>query len=195
MKCSCPPFECMCSAMLGQQQAMQQSCYEGIPWNTATPHDPYHTPSHPEDLYHPCDFPRDLPPLGDVFQPDEIFQLDQPLRADTELPQERTLLDLNSSTCSFSTTSDLLFSCDVERTASFPPDLLALPDDVKPFPPQTNDFCEPPYHPVECPPNQRYYPSKSEPLYVIENLQPLDPEGFFQQPPTMYSNPQPQYHM
>lgn len=184
MKCSCPPFECMCNDMLGQPQNLQPTCYESNMWDSGTSQNAYNPPSQSEDLYHPCEFPRDLAPIGDVFQPDEIFQLDQPIRPETELSPERTLLDLNSSsTGSFSTSSDFLFSCEVERASSFPHDLLALPEDVKPFPPSSGEFypSDGPFQ--ECTTLQRFYPSKtvSDPLYFMETIQPLDSDGYFQQ--------------
>lgn len=85
--CSCPPFDCICNDLLNQMQSYQQhvtnvSCneYDTSPYqqNAEPPSNGYYNTSQNNEMfYQSCDF---APIHGDIFQPEEIFQLDQPLR-------------------------------------------------------------------------------------------------------------------
>ncbi|XP_075214177.1 uncharacterized protein LOC142320356 [Lycorma delicatula] len=97
--CSCPPFECMCS---GPIPPMPPTSNEMGSWlNTA------HTENQDpvfESLNSNSGINYDFSAGNDLFQPEEIFQLDQPIRTtDYCQPQDTsksppTLLDLGSGT-------------------------------------------------------------------------------------------------
>lgn len=102
--CSCPPFECVC----GYQTVVQQQYLQHSPTNYQQhSYDTYWTPetsvpnSYQETSQPQYDF-TNFP--NDLFQPEEIFQLDQPLRPDYSVQQNEiarsppTLLDLGSGT-------------------------------------------------------------------------------------------------
>lgn len=119
--CSCPPFECVCglqSSMTTYQNTHHQSpgMYNQQTISTDTPYwmqDQvqsnentlgYCLPSQvPQEAAYP-DFPAFT---GDLFQPEEIFQLDQPLRPDCPMNAHdvarspSTLLDLGSGTIKY----------------------------------------------------------------------------------------------
>lgn len=102
--CSCPPFECVCNyqPMVPQQYLQhsptnfQQHSYETYWTPEPTVPNTYQETQQPQ--YDFANFPNDL------FQPEEIFQLDQPLRPDYGVQQNDaarsppTLLDLGSGT-------------------------------------------------------------------------------------------------
>ncbi|XP_025269577.1 transcription factor glial cells missing isoform X2 [Camponotus floridanus] len=119
--CSCPPFECICSLQTNVPSypqshhhqttvySQQLSSTDGSYWmQNAPPQEDivgYCLPNQvSQEIY--GDFPRD-PFTGDLFQPEEIFQLDQPLRPDFSAnPQDTarsppTLLDLGSGTIKY----------------------------------------------------------------------------------------------
>ncbi|KAK6623034.1 hypothetical protein RUM43_008886 [Polyplax serrata] len=95
--CSCPPFDCICSDLLNQVQSYQQhmnvSCHQTNGYDpVACPHpgeeggdgtttNGYYSNTSQTNtsdmMFQSCDF---APFHGDIFQPEEIFQLDQPLR-------------------------------------------------------------------------------------------------------------------
>lgn len=106
--CSCSPFECMC----GQNNQNNNTQYYTPNYIQAPPADssywsaPHpHPHSHPQQeevllgnsyLYNPTTHETaesqtfDFAPMtGDIFQPEEIFQLDQPLRPDYQTFQEQ----------------------------------------------------------------------------------------------------------
>ncbi|OAD58603.1 Transcription factor glial cells missing [Eufriesea mexicana] len=119
--CSCPPFECMCglqtnasayqqshhhqTAMYPQQTASNDAPY----WlqDTVPPQENalgYNLPNQvPQEASYP-DFP---PFTGELLQPEEIFQLDQPLRPEFSMNSQEvarsppTLLDLGSGTIKY----------------------------------------------------------------------------------------------
>ncbi|CAG9854188.1 unnamed protein product [Phyllotreta striolata] len=111
--CSCPPFECICryqQSMLtplnqfaSPLNAYQQS-HGAEPYWTQEPsmQQTYENPPEAALLNHQYDF-NNIP--TDIFQPEEIFQIDQPVKPDfvaagqTELARSPpTLLDLGSGT-------------------------------------------------------------------------------------------------
>lgn len=82
--CSCPPFECLCNDLLNQMSyqthptTVPYSGYESSHWPNQGDANGYYEASQSEEMYlQPCDF---TPLNGDIFQPEEIFQLDHPLR-------------------------------------------------------------------------------------------------------------------
>lgn len=104
--CSCPPFECICL----------QNIQTNIQYNNNSPTSTYQTPQNIENYWSPNidHIPQytennvnlnhyDFSNINaDLFQPEEIFQLDQPLKPDF-IQQETgrsppTLLDLGSGT-------------------------------------------------------------------------------------------------
>ncbi|XP_012526545.1 uncharacterized protein LOC105831145 [Monomorium pharaonis] len=118
--CSCPPFECMCSLQTNvssypQSHHHQTTIYPQQLPPTDGPYWLQDVPSqeNPVGYCLPNQTPQeasygDFPPFtGDLFQPEEIFQLDQPLRPDfTTNPQDvarspPTLLDLGSGTIKY----------------------------------------------------------------------------------------------
>ncbi|XP_054284301.1 uncharacterized protein LOC129001128 [Macrosteles quadrilineatus] len=94
--CSCPPFECVCSSRVCP--SMQNTWDTYWPAENTTQGTPEHYMENtPAPLY-------DFNLCNDLFQPEEIFQLDQPLRT-TEMTMTEstsksptTLLDLGSGT-------------------------------------------------------------------------------------------------
>ncbi|XP_015607622.1 transcription factor glial cells missing [Cephus cinctus] len=118
--CSCSPFECVCGLQTSipsyQQTQHQNTMY---PQPNSTNETPYWiqeaVQSHENTLGYclPNQVPQeasypDFPSFtGDLFQPEEIFQLDQPLRPDFPMnPQDiarspPTLLDLGSGTIKY----------------------------------------------------------------------------------------------
>ncbi|KAG8322749.1 hypothetical protein J6590_015739 [Homalodisca vitripennis] len=106
--CSCPPFECVCSSRVCSGQLVHpQSSWDGY-WLGDTPaaHPlPQDTPEHYFEGNPATPLSYDFNICNDLFQPEEIFQLDQPLRTnDLTVPAEptskspTTLLDLGSGT-------------------------------------------------------------------------------------------------
>ncbi|KAG7207533.1 hypothetical protein KM043_009164 [Ampulex compressa] len=118
--CSCPPFECMCglqSSVPSYQQPHhhhhQTAIYPQQPSNDA----PYWlqdtVPSQestagyclPNQVPQEASYPEFPSFTGDLFQPEEIFQLDQPLRPDFNSQDVArsppTLLDLGSGTIKY----------------------------------------------------------------------------------------------
>lgn len=111
--CSCPPFDCICNDLLNQMQSYQQhltniSChssngYDASPYSHSaeqTANGYYNASQSNEMLFQSCDF---VPFHGDIFQPEEIFQLDQPLRpsdqGQTDSARSPTIiLDLGNGT-------------------------------------------------------------------------------------------------
>ncbi|KAK4880671.1 hypothetical protein RN001_008817 [Aquatica leii] len=112
--CSCPPFECICTFQSVVPAAHQQytplspSTYQPInqQLDSYWTQEPLHAQSYPLDGITNINNQYDFANLsGDLFQPEEIFQLDQPLRTDyaqqssTDLSRSpSTLLDLGSGT-------------------------------------------------------------------------------------------------
>ncbi|XP_011154781.1 transcription factor glial cells missing [Harpegnathos saltator] len=119
--CSCPPFECMCSLQTNvpaypQSHHHQTTVYsqqlppaDGAYWLQDVPPQEntvaYCLPN--QQMTQEASY-GDFPPFaGDLFQPEEIFQLDQPLRPDFPAnPQDvarspPTLLDLGSGTIKY----------------------------------------------------------------------------------------------
>ncbi|XP_068965528.1 uncharacterized protein [Bombus flavifrons] len=119
--CSCPPFECMCGLQTNAS-AYQQSHHHQTamyPQQTASNDTPYWlqdtVPAQenalgynlsnqiPQEATYP-DFP---PFTGELLQPEEIFQLDQPLRPEFNMNSQEvarsppTLLDLGSGTIKY----------------------------------------------------------------------------------------------
>ncbi|XP_017768488.1 PREDICTED: transcription factor glial cells missing-like [Nicrophorus vespilloides] len=103
--CSCPPFECICNY---QPTAMQQ--YSPTSYQQPQFIESYWTPEVPQQVQPYAAEPNtpqyDFTNItSDLFQPEEIFQLDQPIKADfmntSQEPAGRsppTLLDLGSGT-------------------------------------------------------------------------------------------------
>lgn len=103
--CSCPPFECVC----GYQTAVPQQYLQHSPSNyQQNSYETYWAPepvttSYQENAPTPTQYDFTNFP-NDLFQPEEIFQLDQPLRPDYNVQQTDlarsppTLLDLGSGT-------------------------------------------------------------------------------------------------
>ncbi|XP_050306864.1 uncharacterized protein LOC126743695 [Anthonomus grandis grandis] len=112
--CSCPPFECICNYQPSIPQSMQQfptspQSYQPTPhpetnyWNQEPPYAQAY-PTEITSMDTNYDFSSDL------FQPNDIFQLDQPIKPDyvyisgaaevrSEIPRSPpTLLDLGSGT-------------------------------------------------------------------------------------------------
>lgn len=109
--CSCPPFECICTQNVNHNQQSYQ---------TQSP--PSYQPAQPnleaywsQETNHVQQFPGDINVgnlnnqydfsniSADLFQPEEIFQLDQPIKPDFIQPNDMarsppTLLDLGSGT-------------------------------------------------------------------------------------------------
>ncbi|XP_029038327.1 uncharacterized protein LOC114873796 [Osmia bicornis bicornis] len=117
--CSCPPFECMCTLQTNVQ-SYQQSHHQTTmyPQQTSSNDTSYwmqDTVSPQENLGYnlPNQVPQeasypDFPPFtGELLQPEEIFQLDQPLRPDFPMNSQdvarspSTLLDLGSGTIKY----------------------------------------------------------------------------------------------
>ncbi|KAF5307854.1 hypothetical protein FQR65_LT06586 [Abscondita terminalis] len=113
--CSCPPFECICTFQSVIPVAHQQytphspSTYQPInqQLDSYWTQEPLHAQSYPLEGMVNVNNQYDFANIsGDLFQPEEIFQLDQPIR--TEFPQQNstdsfsrspsTLLDLGSGT-------------------------------------------------------------------------------------------------
>ncbi|XP_020277739.1 transcription factor glial cells missing-like [Pseudomyrmex gracilis] len=119
--CSCPPFECMCTlqtnvvpsypqshhhqtAVYSQQFPLADSPY----WlQDAPPQENTVGYCLPNQVSQEASY-GDFPPFaGDLFQPEEIFQLDQPLRPDFPSNSQEvarsppTLLDLGSGTIKY----------------------------------------------------------------------------------------------
>ncbi|KAK5646239.1 hypothetical protein RI129_004703 [Pyrocoelia pectoralis] len=112
--CSCPPFECICTFQSVVPVAHQQytphspSAYQPMnqQLDSYWTQEPLQAQSYPLDNMGNINNQYDFASVsGDLFQPEEIFQLDQPLRP--EYPQQSTtdlsrspstLLDLGSGT-------------------------------------------------------------------------------------------------
>ncbi|XP_022913580.1 transcription factor glial cells missing-like [Onthophagus taurus] len=107
--CSCPPFECICV----------QNIQTNLQYNSHSPTSSYQPPQNLDNFWSPIDQVQYTSNLNDqqqnlshqydfstinadLFQPEEIFQLDQPLKPDfTQQDTARsppTLLDLGSGT-------------------------------------------------------------------------------------------------
>ncbi|CAK1549756.1 unnamed protein product [Leptosia nina] len=97
LTCTCGPFECTCRWRPETNEAFTSSTW------TQSEHQPYNsyvTPSvsapPPAQSYDPSTLPAD-----DIFHPEEIFQLDQPIRLDFPMEENTlesppTFADLNS---------------------------------------------------------------------------------------------------
>lgn len=117
--CSCPPFECICSFTATNASSVNYSSIS--PSNTSYQHQPLipdncwmqepgHAQTYPTELAGPTlnSHQYDFANLtADLFQPEEIFQLDQPIKPDlvqhhpvqSEMARSpSTLLDLGSGT-------------------------------------------------------------------------------------------------
>lgn len=118
--CSCPPFECMCG-LQNNVSAYQPSHHQTTmyPQQTASNDTPYWlqdtVPTQepplaynlPNQVSQEASYP-DFPPFtGELLQPEEIFQLDQPLRPEFTMNSQEvarsppTLLDLGSGTIKY----------------------------------------------------------------------------------------------
>ena len=119
--CSCPPFECMCG-LQSNVSAYQQSHHQTTmyPQQTGSNDTPYWlqdtVPAQetalgynlPSQVSQEASYP-DFPPFtGELLQPEEIFQLDQPLRPEFSMNSQEvasrsppTLLDLGSGTIKY----------------------------------------------------------------------------------------------
>ncbi|XP_045470528.1 transcription factor glial cells missing isoform X2 [Harmonia axyridis] len=108
--CSCPPFECVCN--VPAVPAIQQYQHDS-PGNYQQPQvlnsywtqEPAYAQSYPAEINTSYNQQYDLANIStDLFQPEEIFQLDQPIKAEYSLNQNEmassppTLLDLGSGT-------------------------------------------------------------------------------------------------
>lgn len=117
--CSCPPFECMC-AMQTNVSSYQQQHHQTTIYNQQTPStESYWLPdtipmqentagySLPNQISQETPYPEFPTYTSDLFQPEEIFQLDQPLRPDFPINSQDvarsppTLLDLGSGTIKY----------------------------------------------------------------------------------------------
>lgn len=106
--CSCPPFECVCSSRVCPSQVSHpQGTWDGywLPDNPETHPLPHDTSEYYENNPStPLSYDFNI--CNDLFQPEEIFQLDQPIRStdltvpslDTASKSPPTLLDLGSGT-------------------------------------------------------------------------------------------------
>lgn len=118
--CSCPPFECMCTLQTNVPSYSQSHHHQTAVYSQQFPlaDSPYWLQDAPpqENTVGYClpnQVPQeasygDFPPFaGDLFQPEEIFQLDQPLRPDFPSNSQEvarsppTLLDLGSGTIKY----------------------------------------------------------------------------------------------
>jgi len=118
--CSCPPFECICTLQTNVSSYPQSHHHQTTVYSQQLPptDGPYWLQGAPplENTVGYC-LPNqisqeasygDFPPFtGDLFQPEEIFQLDQPLRPDFPANSQDaarsppTLLDLGSGTIKY----------------------------------------------------------------------------------------------
>lgn len=110
MYCSCPPFECICNIpgipaiqqyTLNSPEAYQQPQVVNSYWTQ----EPAYAQSYPSDINNTFNQQYDLTNIStDLFQPEEIFQLDHPIKAEFSSQQNDlassppTLLDLGSGT-------------------------------------------------------------------------------------------------
>ncbi|XP_044752022.1 transcription factor glial cells missing-like [Coccinella septempunctata] len=108
--CSCPPFECICTIpsvpaiqqyQLNSPEAYQQPQVLNSYWTQ----EPAYANSYPTDINTSYNQQYDLANIStDLFQPEEIFQLDHPIKAEYSNQQNDmassppTLLDLGSGT-------------------------------------------------------------------------------------------------
>ncbi|KAJ8961274.1 hypothetical protein NQ318_008959 [Aromia moschata] len=109
--CSCPPFECMCS----YQQPLATSLHQFPPSPTTYqqpqlpnywPQESSHAQAYPPDIGTSVNPQYDFNISADIFQSEEIFQMDQPLKPDFVHGNQSndiarsppTLLDLGSGT-------------------------------------------------------------------------------------------------
>ncbi|KAK2584448.1 hypothetical protein KPH14_006828 [Odynerus spinipes] len=118
--CSCPPFECMCGMQTNVSSYQQPHHHQTTIYNQQTPStDPYWLPDTvaiqentvgyclPNQIPQEASYPEFPTFTGDLFQPEEIFQLDQPLRPDFPVNSQDvarsppTLLDLGSGTIKY----------------------------------------------------------------------------------------------
>ncbi|XP_076243361.1 uncharacterized protein LOC143184784 [Calliopsis andreniformis] len=120
--CSCPPFECMCGLQTNIPTYQQSHHHQTTMYPQQTPSND--TPYWMQDTMPPQEstlgynLPNQVPQeasyaefpsfTSELFQPEEIFQLDQPLRPDFQMnPQDPaarsppTLLDLGSGTIKY----------------------------------------------------------------------------------------------
>ncbi|CAK9828510.1 Transcription factor glial cells missing [Anthophora retusa] len=118
--CSCPPFECMCGLQSNVPPYQQSHHHQTAMYPQQTTNDTsywlqdtvpqqennlgYNLPNQvPQEASYP-DFP---PFTGELLQPEEIFQLDQPLRPEFPMNSQEvarsppTLLDLGSGTIKY----------------------------------------------------------------------------------------------
>lgn len=116
--CSCPPFECICNYQPVVPNTYQQQYTPHSPTTMYHHHqqpqlesywtqEPAHAQSYPNELSANVNTQFDFSNIStDLFQPEEIFQLDQPIKSDYVNNQNQndvarsppTLLDLGSGT-------------------------------------------------------------------------------------------------
>ncbi|CAH0556838.1 unnamed protein product [Brassicogethes aeneus] len=111
--CSCPPFECICSYQPSMLPTNMQQ-YPHSPTSYQQPQmldsywtqEPAHAQSYPTEISNNLNQQYDFASIqADLFQPEEIFQLDQPIKTDFVANSQNdlarspsTLLDLGSGT-------------------------------------------------------------------------------------------------
>ncbi|KAJ8915648.1 hypothetical protein NQ315_003432 [Exocentrus adspersus] len=109
--CSCPPFECVCSYQQPLATSLHQfpssPSYQQPPLDSFWTQEPLHGQSYPADMANSVNPQYDFSSIStDLFQPEEIFQMDQPVKPDyvhinqsNEIARSpSTLLDLGSGT-------------------------------------------------------------------------------------------------
>ncbi|XP_060518398.1 transcription factor glial cells missing 2-like [Cylas formicarius] len=110
--CSCPPFECICafqptiSTTVQHYPTSPHSFQHSQPLNSYWTQEPAHAQAYPTEFVNVNDHYDFTNIQSDIFQPEEIFQLDQPIKPDfshqsattTATRSPPTLLDLGSGT-------------------------------------------------------------------------------------------------
>ncbi|KAK9872245.1 hypothetical protein WA026_017046 [Henosepilachna vigintioctopunctata] len=109
--CSCPPFECICNLQQVQPSIQQYNTNSPDVYqhpqtlNSYWTQEPAYAQSYPTEINTNLNQQYDLTGISnDLFQPEEIFQLDNPIKTDysnqqTEISRSpSTLLDLGSGT-------------------------------------------------------------------------------------------------
>ncbi|XP_035445916.2 transcription factor glial cells missing 2 isoform X1 [Spodoptera frugiperda] len=167
LTCTCGPFECSCR-WRPEQPAEN---YVTAAWSPAEPqYQGYAPPAHPappapalqtQQHYDPTALPAD-----DIFHPEEIFQLDQPIRLDFPLEEHTlesppTFADLNGE----NSRPEEAYWMDWQRPAGSSESSQTPSPELFGGYPQT-EFCEQGYIP------QAYYPEGAQ-YYPTERTSPL----------------------
>lgn len=167
LTCTCGPFECSCR----WRPEQPAESYVTAAWSPAEPqYQGYAPPAHPappapalqtQQHYDPTALPAD-----DIFHPEEIFQLDQPIRLDFPLEEHTlesppTFADLNGE----NSRPEEAYWMDWQRPAGSSESSQTPSPELFGGYPQT-EFCEQGYIP------QAYYPEGAQ-YYPTERTSPL----------------------